>query len=106
MSTINDCCSPCPTVQTTSIPGAQGPAGAAGAAGADGTDAFAIVQAPGFVIPAVGNDVLAPLSNTAWMTVGEIVIAGTGFGGPVCGPANFQVISINSATTATIRALA
>jgi len=106
MSTLNDCCSPCAVTPPTQIVGAQGPAGAAGAAGADGTDAFAIVQAPGFTVPTVGNDVLAPVSNTAWMAVGEVVIAGTGFGGPVTGPANFLVISINSSTTVTLRALA
>jgi len=105
-NSLSDCCQPCSTVPPTQIVGAQGPAGAAGTSGSDGTDAFAIVQAPGFTIPAVGNDVLAPVSNTAWMTVGETVIAGTGFGGPVCGPANFTVISINSATTVTLRALA
>jgi len=104
MSTINDCCSPCSTVPPTQIVGAQGPQGAAGAAGSDGTDAFGIVQ-NAFVIPTLGNDVPITLSTTQWMVVGETVIAGTGPGGPVCGPANFTVITVPTPTTATIRAL-
>jgi len=105
-NSLSDCCSPCSTVPPVNVPGSQGNPGSPGTPGADGGDAFAIVQAPGFTIPTVGNDVLAPVSSTAWMTVGETVIAGTGFGGPVTGPANFTVITINSATTVTLRALA
>lgn len=106
MSTLSDCCNPCATVTTTNIPGAQGPAGATGAAGADGIDSVSIVQAPGFTIPTVGNDVLIPVNSTAWMAVGQVVICSTGFGGPVTGPANFLIITLNTATSFTGRALA
>jgi len=105
-NSLSDCCNPCNTVPPVQIPGAQGPQGPAGAAGSDGTDAFSIVQSPGFTIPTVGNDVLVPVNQTQWMTTNAIVIASTGFGGPVTGPANFRIISINSATTVTLRALA
>lgn len=104
-NSLSDCCNPCSVTPPVNVPGTQGDPGPAGAAGSNGVDAFSIVQAPGFSIPTVGNDVLVPLNQTQWLAVGENVIASTGFGGPVTGPANFKVISINSATTATLRAL-
>jgi len=106
MPSIQDCCTPgCATVPPVNVPGAQGPQGPAGADGSDGAPAYSIVTSL-FVIPAVGNDVLVNLDNTLWLTVGQTVIAGQHFGGPATGPANFTVITINSATTATLRALA
>ena len=71
------------TAVTTEIPGS------------DGQSAFGIVLSPGFVVPAANNDVTVPISSTAWMVVGQIVVA--------AGPYNFEVRSIASSISVTLR---
>lgn len=76
MSSGIDCCTPCPTVQVTNVPGAPGPAGANGN---DGINAFTFVGDPGFIVPAQGGTVTVPTLNCLWMAVGQNVeISGAG----------------------------
>lgn len=81
MSTIKECCSPCPTVSTTDIPGSAG------------ASAFSLTTAA-FVIPAVLANVTVPVTNTSWMVANENVFTGN---------ANFKISSFNSgASTVTL----
>lgn len=85
MSGLNDCCSPCPPIQQTNVPGPQGEAGADGADGVNGVSAFTTVGA-NFIVPAVNANVTITVGNSTWMAVGEPIL--------IEGPANFRVVSI------------
>lgn len=89
MSAGNDCCTPCPTVTTTNIPGTPGATGAAGADGEDGVNAFTFVDAPGFVVPAPGANVTVPTLDCSWMAVGQKVF--------ITGAGTFEVVSRDGA---------
>lgn len=85
MSGLNDCCSPCPDVQTVNVPGVQGEPGADGADGVNGVSAFTTVGAD-FLVPAIGANVTITVGNSTWMVVGQNIF--------IEGPANFEVVSI------------
>jgi len=94
MSATTPCVPCCPTPQVTNIPGISG---ADGAAGSNGANSFTTVTTPGFVVPAVGSTVVAPVANSAWCVVGQNVIT--------TGPANFLVTAIPSALSVTLEFL-
>jgi hypothetical protein len=56
-------------------------------------DAYTVTLAD-FIIPAIGANVQVSVQNALWMVAGQIVVA--------AGPANFRVVSVDSATTATL----
>lgn len=97
MSIPSDCCNPCVTTPPVNIPGVAGIDGAPGAAGAPGQNAYTIVTAPGFNVPALNANVAVPVANALWMIPGQNVI--------VAGPANFQVVSINNALSVNLKFL-
>jgi hypothetical protein len=70
----SDCCSPCPTIQTTDIPGTAGLDGADGAAGADGLSAYTYVEGA----QTLANDLLVAqgivVIDGNWAAVGECVV--------------------------------
>ena len=98
MGSAFDACSPCcaPTVPPVNVPGTSG------------ANAFSFTSgnvAGQFTVPSVGANVTVNVTSTAWMVVGQRVIIGQGLGGPSTGPANFQVVSIGSATAVTLQYL-
>lgn len=62
-----DCCQPCPTVQSVSIPGLQGLQGPAGADGANGVIAPGTVNPEGNVIAIPGQTYLNLTDNSFWI---------------------------------------
>lgn len=73
-----DCCSPCETPTTTSVPGPQGAAGDDGADGTDGVNAYTTVAnytpASQPVMPAEGATVVVNVtSDTGWFAIGATV---------------------------------
>ena len=92
-----DCCNPCSVTPPVNIPGPPGADGGAGTPGTDGINAFTIVAAPGFTVPAVGANVAVPVANNSWMSIGQNVF--------IEGPANFQVVSKTGTTSATLKFL-
>lgn len=75
MSMPVQCCSPCPTVEVTEIPG---PEGAAGDPGAAGINAFTITTAD-FNVPNIGDSVTLQVGNSSWAVVGQnVFVAGAG----------------------------
>lgn len=111
MSTASGCCAPCAVVETVSIPGVDGAAGAAGTAGSDGLNAFTVVAAPGFAIPALGGAVSIPTANSSWMSIGQpIFVQGGGYYVVTAKPssasitATFSNFSANSAFAGNVAA--
>lgn len=97
MSAPVDCCNPCSVTPPVNIPGPPGADGGAGTPGTDGVNAFTFVTGLGFVLPAVGSNVSAPVASNEWMSVGQNVFAE--------GPANFQVVSLTGTTNVTLKFL-
>ena len=64
------CCDTCDTTPVTV--NTPGPTGATGAAGADGVDAFSTVTAS-WTVPSVGASVALTVSDSTWMSVGQVV---------------------------------
>lgn len=91
---LNDCCAPCPEVQTVNVPGVEGPAGTDGADGVDGVNAYTLTTAD-FVVPAAAANVNVQVGNSSWMVVGQKVV--------VTGPAHFTVMAKPSINSATLR---
>jgi len=87
MASGQDCCTPCPTVQTTNIPGTPGATGAAGAAGADGINAFTYTTAD-FATPACNANVSVLVAENSWMVVGQTL--------SLPGPAHFEVVALGA----------
>ncbi len=85
-------CAPscCTEIQSVAVPGPEGPDGSDGA---NGVNAYSIVTAD-FVVPPIGSDVTVSLDNGIWMVQGQYVVFD--------GPATFQVVSVNSATSITL----
>lgn len=88
MSGLNDCCSPCPDVQTVNVPGVQGEPGADGEDGVNGVNAFTTVAA-NFVIPAIGANVTVAVGNSTWMVIGQKIWISDG-----TDQGTFEVVSI------------
>jgi hypothetical protein len=69
------CCTSCPEVQTTDIPGSEGPAGTDGA---DGVDAFTVTTAD-FIVPALSGSVTISGANFSWAQIGQpVFVQGAG----------------------------
>lgn len=64
------CCDTCDTTPITV--NTPGPTGATGAAGADGVSAFSTVTAS-WTVPAIGASVALTVSDSTWMSVGQVV---------------------------------
>lgn len=86
MSSLIDCCQPCPTTQTVNIPGPQGDAGAAGTDGSNGVNAFTTLAGASDPLPATDGTILVTVGNSTWMGVGQEIF--------IEGPAHFVVDSI------------
>jgi hypothetical protein len=91
MSTLSDCCTPCPTVTAVNVPGTNG------------ANNYTLTTA-NFVVPTAGTNVTVSVANTGSLVVGQIVIIGSG-SSSYGGPANFKVITIVSATSVTLQFL-
>lgn len=91
---MNECCSPCPEVQTINIPGVEGEAGEAGAAGSDGVNAYTQTTAD-FVVPIVGANETVSVLDSTWMAVGQKVVTD--------GPASFEVVSKPTSTSVVLQ---
>lgn len=100
MNSLN-CCSPCSEVQPAQIPGLEG---APGLDGTDGINAFTHTTAD-FVLPNGGDTVLVTVDSSAWMVIGQGLIAGIGVDGVGNGPAHFRVAGLPSSTSASLEFL-
>lgn len=100
MSIPADCCTPCSTVQYTSVPGTQGASGVNGADGTNGQNAYTvIVGAQTLPANSVTPQSFTVLS-TLWMVVGETVIIGQGGTSPAMPlPAHLTITAITNSTT-------
>ncbi len=67
-----DCCSPCPEVPITQIPGPAGEDGENGTNGTDGINAFTLTTA-GFTMPNVEALVTVDVEDSTWMAVGQVI---------------------------------
>lgn len=95
-----DCCEPCETPVTTSIPGAQGDAGDAGAAGEDGVNAFTYTTA-NFTMPAEGANVTVAVQNSTWLvSIQKLYVAFAGYLEVQSMPTSTSVILKNIENTA------
>ena len=76
MSTLSDCCTPCPAVPAVNVPGTPG------------QNAFTTTT-KATTLPAQNNTVIVSVANCQWMAFGQIVFAsdGTNFG-------TFQVAAV------------
>ena len=85
-------CAPscCSTTQTVNVPGIEG---IPGTDAANGVNAYGITTAE-FPVPEPGDDVTVSLDNGIWMVQGQKVVFD--------GPATFEVVSVNSATSVTL----
>ncbi len=102
MSAPQPCVPCCATTVTVNTPG---PEGLDGTNGTNGVNAFTLVTGGGFVIPAVGSTVTAPVANSASFVIGQYVIAGVSGTGLGVGPANFIVTAVPSSTGLTLEFL-
>jgi hypothetical protein len=89
MASGQDCCSPCPTVQTVNIPGSPGLIGDDGDDGTDGINAFTTLTANSNVPVAVGDNVTMAVGDSTWAVVGQVVV--------IAGPSHYRVVSKPSA---------
>lgn len=80
----------CPTAQSVNVPGVEG---IPGSNGLNGINAYTITTAD-FVIPAVNSTVTVSVVSTAWMVIGQIVVA--------TGPATFRVTTITDGSTVVL----
>lgn len=78
------------------------PTGEAGAAGTNGFNGYGTLTSL-LTVPSPNQNITVAVDNTGCFEVGEYVI--TTCTSPVIGPANFKVISVNSATSLTIQFL-
>ena len=101
MSNSLDCCNTCATVQPTQVPGLEG---APGLDGVDGVNAYTHTTAD-FVVPNIGDTVLAALESSVWLVIGQVLIFGVGVDGAGNGPAHFTVTALPDSTSATIQFL-
>jgi hypothetical protein len=93
-------CQPCTgTAPAANIPGPQGPQGPAGSNGTDGVNAFTITTSP-TVIPAALANVNVNVADSDWMAIGQVLFLSDG---PDIG--HFQVVTINSPTSVTLKFL-
>lgn len=90
------CCNSCPEVQQTNVPGPEGADGTPGTDGTDGQNAYTQTTAD-FDTPLANANVTVSLINSDWMSIGQIVV--------VDGPANFEVISKPTSTSAILKYL-
>lgn len=88
MSAPLPCVPCCTTPQTTNIPGLDGPAGIDGA---NGINALSILAGGGFVAAGVGTGHTLTVDTSAWMAVGQIIVAD--------GPVHMIVVSRPTPTT-------
>lgn len=65
MSTLNDCCTPCPSVTAVNVPGTPG------------QNAFTTTTTA-TTLPAQNNTVIVAVANCQWMAVGQIVFISDG----------------------------
>lgn len=86
-------CRPCCDAETQTVE-VPGPEGSNGNDGSDGVNAYGIVTVD-FDVPAIGDTVTVTLDNGIWMVVGQKVVFD--------GPATFEVVTVNSATSVTLR---
>ena len=93
MSATIECKPCCVTPPPVNIPGISG---ADGESGADGVDSFTTTTAD-FIIPAIGASVVVPVVQALWPVIGQVVVFD--------GPANFQVISLPTATSMEVEFL-
>lgn len=83
---IDNCPAPCCTTPpSVNVPG---PAG---------NNAYTTIAAPGFTLPAVSANVTVPVTFSGWMVVGQFLFC--------AGPANFQVVRIDSSTSVVLKFL-
>jgi hypothetical protein len=104
MSASIPCVPCCSTTQVVNIPGIQG---APGATGLNGVSAFGYTTADFNVPASVGSSVTVAVTNSSWAVVGEVVIIGQGIGAAITnpGPATFQITSIPSFSSLTLKFL-
>lgn len=69
---FGDCCLPCESPVTVSVPGPQGPAGADGADGATGTSSYTLLTAQ-FIMPAVDGTVTVAVEDSRGFFVGQFI---------------------------------
>lgn len=69
--------------------------------GTNGINAYTNTTAD-FVLPNGGDTVLVTVDSSAWMVIGQGLIAGVGVDGNGSGPAHFRVSALPSATSATL----
>lgn len=74
---IANCCNPCESQVSVSVPGPEGPAGSNGTDGTNGYNSFCDVAAP-FAQPAVGADVDVTVDDARWMSMGQEVFVENG----------------------------
>lgn len=67
-----DCCSPCPDIPITQVPGPPGDDGTDGTDGAAASNAFTETT-DSFTMPAVSGNVTVDVLDSTWMAVGQIV---------------------------------
>ncbi len=67
-----DCCTACPDIPITQVPGPDGDDGTNGNNGTNGVDAFSTTTAA-FVMPAISGTVTVDVDNSTWMAPGQIV---------------------------------
>ena len=92
-----DCCNECsddPDVQN--VPGPQGDAGSDGSDGSDGTNAYTTLTS-GFTVPSVSSTVTVDVSDSSWMTIGQVVFVQTA--------GYYEVSAKPTATSATLENL-
>lgn len=83
-------------VASDGLDGADGVDGTDGIDGVDGSNAYSNLTA-GFTQPAVNSNVVAAIANTGWIAVnGNVFVASAGY---------YQVVSVNSPTSATLKNL-
>lgn len=74
-----DCCSQCPEIPITQVPGPAGNNGTNGTNGATGVNAFTLTTST-FVMPAVGGTVSVPVVESRWTEVGQVdYVQGAGY---------------------------
>lgn len=93
-----DCCQPCSTVVTTTVPGPAGSEGAAGADGTSGKSSTTLVSGiGGFTQPASSGTVAVTVSDSSQFSVNSYVfIANGGF---------YKITAIGSGTQITVQNL-
>lgn len=100
MASVLNCCNSCSETETVNIPGVEG---APGVDGINGINAYTLLTAD-LTIPAIAATVLASVTSSVWMVIGQVLIIGEGIvpSDAPNGWANFQVTAIPDATSVTL----